>query len=134
MESFIKLIKKNALLLWVILGIISCSKNEDNTLPTQTIITSDSSNTTGRLYVEFYDVNGNQMNNGIANLYLSYSDLKNNLPLYTLTSNNNGRVDFGFVLNGNYYLTGTNLTGNLRDTGVAQVLPQRTITRKLILR
>ncbi|MCU0442786.1 MAG: hypothetical protein MUE96_10345 [Bacteroidia bacterium] len=114
----------------------SCRKSDDddNPTPTQTIITSDSSNATGRLYVDVFDVNGNEINQATVSLYISYTDLQKSLPLYTFTSNNNGRVDFGFVLQGNYYLTGSNANGTLRDTTVAQVLPQRSIFRKLILR
>lgn len=115
--------------------IASCRKtDEDDQAPTQTIITSDSSNATGRLYVDVYDVNGNEINQAEVRLYITYNDLQKNLPLYTFTSNTIGRVDFGFVLQGNYYLTGISNNGTLRDTTVAQVLPQRNITRKLILR
>lgn len=115
--------------------IASCRKtDEDDQVPTQTIITSDSSNATGRLYVDVYDVNGNEINQAEVRLYITYNDLQKNLPLYTFTSNTIGRVDFGFVLQGNYYLTGISNNGTLRDTTVAQVLPQRNITRKLILR
>lgn len=140
MESFIKLKMRNiflSLILLLAFAVSSCRKDDidnNNPAPTQTIITSDSSNTTGRLYVDVLDINGNEINQAEVSLYISYDDLKRSIPLYTFNSNNNGRVDFGFVLQGNYYLTGRNANGLLRDTTVAQVLPQRSIFRKLILR
>lgn len=118
----------------IIAGLAACKKSDDdNTTPTQTIVTSDSSNLTGRLIVNVYDINNNTLSNAKASLFLSYSDVINNIPLYTLTSNSSGKVDFGFVREGNYYLTGISSGGTMRDTTVAQVLPQRTNTRKLIL-
>lgn len=130
--------KKNLLFILASLILIaSCSKDDNdnnNPTPIQTIITSDSSNATGRLYVDVFDLNGNEINQAIVSLYISYNDLQKSIPLYTFSSNNNGRVDFGFVLQGNYYLTGSNTNGTLSDTTVAQVLPQRSIFRKLILR
>jgi hypothetical protein len=109
---------------------VACTKQEGDT--SQTIITSDSSDITGRLYVDAYDINGNKLSNVSASLYLTYDDVKRNISLYTFTSNSSGRIDFGYILQGNYYVTGTN--GNVHDTTVAQVLPKRTITRKLFLR
>jgi hypothetical protein len=111
----------------------SCTKKEGDT--TQTIITSDSSEVTGRLYVDAYDANGNRVNNVTASLFLSYADVRNNISLYTFSSNNSsGRVDFGYILEGNYYVTGISGDGTLHDTTVAQVLPKRIISRKLFLR
>ena len=117
-----------------ILLITACTKKDDSTTPTQTIVTTDSSNVAGRLYVDVYDVNGNTLSASTASLFLTYDDVKRNIPLYTISAGANGRVDFGYILQGNYYLTGKNTSGTLHDTTVAQVLPQRILTRKLILR
>lgn len=136
MENTFKLktMKPNYVLFAIALLMFACQKNDSDSTPSQTIVTSDSSNVTGRLYVDMYDGLGRLQSNATARLYLSYDDIKRNIPLYTFKSSTNGRVDFGYILEGNYYLTGTSSNGLLHDTTPAQVLPQRTLTRKLILR
>jgi hypothetical protein len=119
-------------LVLILFVLAACSKKEGDT--NQTIINSDSSEVTGRLYVDAYDMNGNKLSNVTASLYLTYDDVKRNISLYTFTSNASGRIDFGYILQGNYYVTGVNNTASLHDTTVAQVLPKRIITRKLFLR
>ena len=121
-------------ILFLILITIACSKKDETTTPTQTIVTIDSSNVAGRLNVEVFDINGNDITNVTASLFLTYEDMKRNIPLYTIKSTTSNSIDFGYVLQGNYYLTGANALGTLRDTTVAQVLPKRTLRRKLILR
>jgi hypothetical protein len=119
--------------------ITSCSGSQDDDQDNdnrQTVITNDTSILTGRLLVEVRrNSNGNFVDNAEVNLYLNYDDMLRDFPLYSLNANN-GRADFGFVLNGNYYITGSfsSTTGVIRDTTVAQVLPRNTITRLLYLR
>lgn len=139
MESIIKLIAhimktQILLVLFVALIVASCSKKDDgDDTPQQTIITTDSSGVSGRLYVEVYDVNGNDLTGATVSLYLSKEDMNADIPLYSFVSPSSGRVDFGYVLQGNYYVTGRNNIGTTHDTTVAQVLPKRVLTRKLIL-
>jgi general stress protein CsbA len=128
----IHLFMKYFSLVLILFVLAACSKKEGDT--NQTIINSDSSEVTGRLYVDAYDMNGNKLSNVTASLYLTYDDVKRNISLYTFTSNASGRIDFGYILQGNYYVTGVNNTASLHDTTVAQVLPKRIITRKLFLR
>lgn len=125
---------QTVLILLVVAGIVSCSKkNDDDPTPTQTIVTTDSSGVSGRLYVDVFDVNGNDVSGANVSLFLSKEDLDANIPLYSFVSSSAGRVDFGYILQGNYYVTGSNNAGTLHDTTVAQVLPKRVLTRKLIL-
>ena len=126
--------KQLFLCLGFVMAMVACQKNDSDSTPSQTIVTSDSSNVTGRLYVDMYDVSGNLLSNATANLFLSYDDIKRNIPLFSFKSNSSGRVDFGYILEGNYYLTGVSNSGLLHDTTPAQVLPKRTLTRKLILK
>jgi hypothetical protein len=118
-------------------GVISCnsSSSKDNDPQPQTIVTSDSSDATGRLYVITYNSAGTSKYSGaVVKLFLTYDDLKHNLPLYTINSDNSGNADFGYVLKGNYYVTGSYSGNFYHDTTVAQVLPQKSITRYLYLR
>jgi hypothetical protein len=107
----------------------ACSKQR-----IQTIVTRDSSDQTGRLFAEVLNNSGDPINNASVSLFISYEDVKKGLALYSFNSNNQGKVDFGFVLTGNYYLTAIDATLAFKDTTVAQVVPQRTITRKLIVK
>jgi uncharacterized alpha/beta hydrolase family protein len=110
----------------------SSSKDKVEVKP-QTIITSDSSELTGRLYVRCY--NGSATVSGaMVSLFVTYDDLKRSLPLLTIQSASDGMVDMGYVLTGNYYIAGSTGSGVLlRDTTVAQILPQRSVTRNLYL-
>lgn len=103
----------------------------------QNIVNADSSGETGRLNVEVRRQSTNALvANARVNLYLTYDDLLRNLSLFSLQTSNQGRADFGFVLNGNYYLTATATIDGavLRDTTVAQIIPIREVTRILYLR
>lgn len=126
---------KNAfvVLVGLILMIVgtACSKNDkDDTTPQQQIVTVDSSEFNGRLKAEVRDVNNNVENNAIVYLYANYSDLVNNLSLNYIYTNNSGIADFGYLLQGNYYLMARNLSGTVvRDTAVVQVTSRREITR-----
>lgn len=131
---------KNSIL--VLLGLMiasvvstSCSKSEsDNTTPQQQIVTTDSSEFNGRLKAEVRNVNNNLENNAVVYLYANYSDLVNNLSLNFVYTNNSGIADFGYLLQGNYYLLARNLSGAAaRDTAVVQVNSRRETTRLMRL-
>ncbi len=128
--------------IFVLLGLMiaavvstSCSKSEsDNTTPQQQIVTTDSSEFNGRLKAEVRNVNNNLENNAIVYLYANYSDLVNNLSLNFVYTNNSGIADFGYLLQGNYYLLARNLSGAVaRDTAVVQVNSRRETTRLMRL-
>jgi hypothetical protein len=124
---------KNTLLLLVLANtLFACSKS-DTSNPSQTIITSDSSQYSGRLKVIVLDgTNGNSNINGAqVFLYPSYEDLKRNYYL-NIVNTAGGAADFGFILQGNYYLRAQ--SGNKGDTNVVQVMGQKTITRTMIVR
>lgn len=114
----------------------SCSKSDnDDTKPQQQIVTVDSSEFNGRLKAEVRSVNNNTENNAIVYLYASYGDLQNNLSLNYIYTNNSGIADFGYLLQGNYYLLARNLSGAVaRDTAVVQVTSRREITRIMRLK
>ena len=117
----------------VFLIFIGCSKTETNPNPSQTIITSDSSQYSGRLKVIVLDGTNNNtiINNAQVFLYPTYDDLKRNFYINTVSSIN-GTADFGFILQGNYYLRAQ--SGIKSDTNVVQVMGQKTITRTMIVR
>lgn len=111
----------------------SCTKS--NTTPTQegaTIITSDSSQFNGRLIVNTYDYfSGNAIGAADVYVYTRYEDIAKRLYLYTRKSNGAGEADFGYLLQGNYYLVSSTLTK--RDTSMVQVLSKRIIYRNVYL-
>jgi hypothetical protein len=113
--------------------VTSCTKTETIATPSQTIVTSDSSQFSGRLKVVVLDGTNNntQINGAQVFLYPSYEDLKRNFYLNTI-STVSGTADFGFILQGNYYLRAQ--SGTKSDTNVVQVLGQKTITRTMIVR
>lgn len=118
--------------------ITSCEKSDDvdENKTQQVVITNDSSDVAGRLYVEVRNFNNtSSIGNADVRLYLTYDDVVNNIPMYDLKSGSNGRVDFGYILQGNYYVVGEHQSGGITigDTTVAQILPRRTITRYLFM-
>jgi hypothetical protein len=117
----------------VIVTIFACNKADTVATPNQTIITSDSSQYTGRLKVVVLDGTNNnvEINGAQVFLYPSYDDLKRNFYLNTVSSYS-GTADFGYVLQGNYYLRAQ--FGAKSDTNVVQVMGQKTITRTMIVR
>lgn len=117
----------------VLTGFMACTKTETNPNPSQTIITSDSSQYSGRLKVMVLDGTNNNalINDAQVFLYPTYDDLKRNFYINTVTSIN-GTADFGYILQGNYYLRAQ--SGIKSDTNVVQVLGQKTITRTMIVR
>lgn len=126
-NSFIQLLLTFVFLVFVV---SSCSKSELDTQPQQPVVTIDSSEYNGRLKVEVRNVNNGIEPNAIVYLYPSYEDLLNNLSLNYIYTNNNGLVDFGYLLQGNYYLLARNLSGTIaRDTAVVQVNSHRETLR-----
>lgn len=116
----------------------SCTKTE--TLKTETIVNNkdsiisvDSSLFNGRLKVIVLDgANNNTVLNGAqVFLYTTYEDIKRNYFIYSVSSAA-GEADFGYVLQGNYYLRAQ--SGTKSDTNVVQVLGQKLITRTMIVR
>jgi hypothetical protein len=78
----------------------------------QTIVVSDSSETTGSLQVRIVNVSGLPLNNADVSLYATYQDYLNNVFLFKLVTNSNGFVHFGFVNFGNYYLRAEFVSGS----------------------
>jgi len=125
---------------FLLLTVISCQKAADTpsqNTTVQTIVSTDSSDVAGRLQVEVRNTtNTGSVANATVSLFLNYDDVLRNYALYRISSSSTGQVDFGFVLQGNYYLTGSAvISGRTRtDTTVVQIIPKRTNTRFLFLR
>jgi len=119
----------------LVLTLFACGKSDSNqTTPINQVIANDSSGFNGRLIVTVYNQNGSNVQSGaLVNLYVSYDDLVRNFPLNKLTTENNtGVANFGYLLNGNYYLCAQK--GFLSDTSMVQVLGQRTIQKIMYLK
>lgn len=113
----------------------ACSKTSSTNSPdeTPTIISVDSSEFNGRLMVFTYDfVTGNLLTNSDVFVYINYNDIARNLWLNTKKTNGNGIADFGYLLQGNYYLVSFN--GMKSDTSLVQILGKREIRRNVYLR
>ena len=132
-------VKSNSKLLFVFLLVMivsaSCSKSSSSDpTPQNTIITSDSSEYNGRLKAEVRNNSNNLEPNAIVYLYANYSDLERNLSLNYIYTNSSGIADFGYLLQGNYYLMAQSTTNSLlRDTTVVQVNSKRETTRTMRL-
>ena len=130
---------KNSILIFIgfvfVVVATSCTQSEnDNTTPQQQIVNTDSSEYNGRLKAEVRNVNNNLEDNAIVYLYANYNDLVNNLSLNFVYTNNSGIADFGYLLQGNYYLLARNMSGAVaRDTAVVQVNSRRETTRLMRL-
>ena len=117
-------------------GLFSCTTTEtkSNDPQPQQIISTDSSQFNGRLKADVRTSSNNPDNNAIVYLYASYEDMLRGLPLNFITTNSEGIADFGFLLQGNYYLFARNFNNSfLRDTAAVQVLSRREIVRTLRL-
>ncbi len=113
----------------------SCSKNEASKVtPTNTIITSDSSAYNGRLIVTTYDyLSGTKLYGTDVFLYTSYDDIKRNLHLlYLKSSTSLAEADFGYLLQGNYYIRSQSAFKT--DTALVQILGKRTVNRNVFLK
>ena len=132
-------IKSNSKLLFGFLLVMivsaSCSKSSSSDpTPQSTIITSDSSEYNGRLKAEVRNNSNNLEANAVVYLYANYSDLERNLSLNYIYTNSSGIADFGYLLQGNYYLMAQSTTNSfLRDTTVVQVNSKRETTRSMRL-
>ncbi len=119
----------------LVMSLFACGKLDSNQ-PTQInqVITNDSSSFNGKLLVTVYDQNGTNVQPGATvSLYVSYDDLTRNFPLNKLTTETNtGIANFGYLLNGNYYLCAKK--GFLSDTSMVQVLGQRSIQKSMYLK
>lgn len=97
------------------------------------IILSDSSEFNGRLFVYTYDFNTNNRLSADVYLYTNYEDIQRNLYLYyKRTQSSNAEADFGFLLQGNYYIVSQ--TFNRSDTSLVQVLSRREVKRNVYLK
>lgn len=108
----------------------SCKKTTDDENDSQPIITTDTSQFNGKLKAEVRTNNNSPDANAVVYVYTSYNDFLNNMPLNYVLTNNSGIADFGYVLQGNYYLFAkNNSNGALTDTAVVQVLSRRETLR-----
>ena len=66
-------------------------------------------------------------------LYINYDDIKRNLVLlYIKTASNAAEADFGYLLQGNYYIRAQN--GFKSDTALVQVLNKRVNNKSVYLK
>lgn len=122
------------LLAATVMTIMACSKNSEDTTPQQAIITADSSEFNGRLKAEVRGVSNNLEANAVVYLFPDYQALQNNLSLNYQFTNSSGIADFGYVLQGNYYLLARSTVNNgARDTVVVQVNSRREVVRQMRL-
>lgn len=107
------------------------SNDKDDSNP---IISIDSSEFNGRLIVSCYDFATNaKLRNSDVYLFINYEDIARGLWLNLLrTSGSADEADFGYLLQGNYYLVAVN--GFKRDTSLVQILGRRTVRKDLSLR
>lgn len=126
--------KKLAYLL-IVVTLTACTRTETATPAKESsdIILNDSSEFNGRLFVYTYDFNTNNRLSADVYLYTNYEDIQRNLYLYYQRSqSNNAEADFGFLLQGNYYIVSR--TFNKSDTSLVQVLSRREVKRNVYLK
>lgn len=128
--------KKLAYLLLVLPFLFAACNRTENVTPEREagdIILNDSSDFNGRLFVYTFDFNTNNRIAADVYLFTRYEDISRNLYLYyQRTQNNNAEADFGFLLQGNYYIVAR--TANRSDTSLVQVLSKREIRRNVFLK
>lgn len=125
----------NILFILAVCVLSACSKDETSKVtPTNTIITSDSSAFNGRLIVSTYDYfSGAKLYGTDVFLYTSYDDIKRNLHLlYLKSSSAAAEADFGYLLQGNYYIRSQSAFKT--DTALVQILGKRTVNRNVYLK
>lgn len=117
------------------LYLFACSTSNITPQPTQNIVSSDTSITSGNLQVTVYDNASNKVAGADVFLYLSYDDIKRNLYVLYLRTVSNGLANFGYINTGNYYIrTSANIAGVQKsDTAVVQVQSRRVIYKNSIL-
>ncbi|MDZ4667138.1 MAG: hypothetical protein SGJ00_04555 [bacterium] len=119
----------------VVITLASCSKTNTPSAQDEgaAIIAKDSSQFNGRLYITTLDYfGGTKIANSDVYLYTNYEDIYRNLYLYNIIGNNGGEVDFGYLLQGNYYVVSSK--GFKRDTSLVQILGGRSVQRNVYLR
>lgn len=118
-----------------LLYLFACSTSNIAPQPTQTIVSSDTSITSGNLQVTVYDNASNKVAGADVFLYLSYDDIKRNLYVLYLRTTSNGLANFGYINTGNYYIRASaNIAGIQKsDTAVVQVQSRRVIYKNSIL-
>jgi hypothetical protein len=122
------------LLSFALLSTFACKKTESSTPLENDIITNDTSQFNGRLYVTSYNAEGTlKLTNTDVYIYISYDDLKRNLPLNAISTGSfNSQADFGYLLQGNYYVRA--MKDGKADTSLVQVLSRRSIYKNLFLK
>lgn len=83
--------------------IFSTSCKTTNPGPTNQIVTSDTSSTTGYLTVRVYDGNSS-VSDATVDLFINYADVNAGVLLLRGYSTGSGYVDFGYLNYGNYYV------------------------------
>ncbi|TAF75260.1 MAG: hypothetical protein EAZ53_06475 [Bacteroidetes bacterium] len=118
-----------------LLYLFACSTSNITPQPTQNIVSSDTSITSGNLQVTVYDNASNKVAGADVFLYLSYDDIKRNLYVLYLRTASNGLANFGYINTGNYYIRASaNIAGIQKsDTAVVQVQSRRVIFKNSIL-
>ncbi len=128
--------KNNFLFLSLLLSLlVACTKTDTGNSNNNgnTIVTIDSSEFNGRLFVETYDYTlGTKISGADVFLYTNYEDINRGIYLFYQKGNSSGEADFGYLLQGNYYLVSK--TFFKADTSLVQVLSKRTIHRNVYLR
>ena len=71
--------------------------------PTNQIVTSDTSSTTGYLTIRVYDAN-TTVSDATVDLFINYADATTGILLLRGYSTSSGYVDFGYLNYGNYYV------------------------------
>ncbi len=127
--------KLNFLILAIAFIFISCTRSE--TLNPEkdagTIILNDSSDFNGRLFVYTYDFYTNNRLAADVYLYTQYEDIQRDLFLYyKRTQSSNAEADFGYLLQGNYYIVSR--SNSRADTSLVQVLGKREVKRNVYLK
>lgn len=114
---------------------ISCTRSEtvNPEKDAGTIILNDSSDFNGRLFVYTYDFYTNNRLAADVYLYTHYEDIQRDLFLYyKRTQSSNAEADFGYLLQGNYYIVSR--SNNRADTSLVQVLGKREVKRNVYLK
>ena len=126
--------------LLIVISVFSCNKNnDDDNLPPQTIVTSDTSGVTGELtvYTYYYKDGGSsatELRNANVYLYANFDDIQvdlqsnnNDLAIYRITESGTNSAYFGYINYGNYYVLGSKEeAGNYYEKiSIVQVRPNR---------
>lgn len=130
---------RSTLFVLLILSIITfsaCEKASVAPVYNQNIVTSDSASTSGRLTVKVVDEQQRPVENASVYLYANYTDYQNNIDLFFLRSDRNGKADFGYVNIGNYYVLADATIGGVLKRGLIamQVRSQRVEEKPVIVR